>query len=596
MIGGLHALCRDQRGAVSIFTIGAMLLLIGIVGLVIDVGVLYLTRRHLQLATDAAALAAARQPDDAQAVAQAMMAQNGFPAASVAAVGGYYCGQTAVAVSARFSPSAMNPACPSPGAFNAARVVATVPARLFFARYLLPGGYGPGPIVTSATAATIDAAGLRAGTTVASVSSEESPLLNAALGSLLGGNVNLTAASYSGLVSTDVAARPLLDALATRLNATAGTYGQLLDLTASVDVVLQAAAQVLAEQGDVAGASAAVLGLQALQGKVPASRGIRIGDLFGLDVWKDVPIGGPAAINAGLNAMQLASAAIQLANGTNAAVVEQNVTLPGGLATAGVEISAIEKPQQPYFVFGPAGVSVHTAQVRLKLSLQALSLPGVNPLVRLPIYVEVGSGDARISRIDCGANPPTDAVVHVAASSAAANVYIGTVTSSANAMKNFSTPVTIAPATVLSVPIKLLFIDLSSVGVALKAQAPVGQGAQTTLLFRQPGAARGANEGVIGLPPDPGTSAQAESINPSGGLAGKLFSSIEVSLTPQNLVTAVLNIVTSAVSDLLANTVSPLLALLDPTLTSLLKALGIRVGFMDVWVPGVRCAVPVLVS
>src|SRR3546814_6688680 len=104
------------------------------------------------------------------------------------------------------------------------------------------------------------------------------------------------------------------DALALDLGLTGGTYGELLESQVSVDQLLDDAISALSAPGLGVDATTAIAGLQLLQGKVPAARTIELGELFGLGVWQDSRIGGPAAINAGLNALQLASAALQLAD------------------------------------------------------------------------------------------------------------------------------------------------------------------------------------------------------------------------------------------------------------------------------------------
>src|SRR3546814_7965645 len=71
----------------------------------------------------------------------------------------------------------------------------------------------------------VDAAWLRAGTGVASISAADSLVMNATINSLLGsGNVGLTAAHYDALASADADARVVLDALALDLGLTGGTY------------------------------------------------------------------------------------------------------------------------------------------------------------------------------------------------------------------------------------------------------------------------------------------------------------------------------------------------------------------------------------
>lgn len=571
----MKALLHDRRGAISVFAVGVMLLLIGMTALTVDVGLWYLKRRDLQAATDAAALAAVQNPAATTATAGAMLTANGFAAANVNAVTmGFYCVNPAVPAANRFSATAAS------GCTDAVRVESFADVPLFFARPFLSGNSAMRRLHITATAIRIDAAGLRAGTAVASVSTADALLMNATFDSLLGGtNVGLSAAHYSALAGIDVGARGLLGALAAKVGVSGGTYRQLLAANASVDDVLDAAIAALSTPGSAADAATAIAGLQLLRGKVPAVRTIAIGKLFHLGAWQDMAIGGPAAINGGLNALQIASAAFQLANGQNAAAAQQTVTLPGGLARATLEVSAIEPPQDAYFAFGPKGTSVHTAQMRLKLNMQI-----IGQLVQLPLYVELGSGDARIAGINCGPNAG-DAQVSVAGRSAAANVYIGTVSAGPSAMKNFSTPVSVSPAWLLNLSVPLV----GPVGVGFSAHVPIGAGAETIVTFTSSGAGP-----TIGAPPAPGNKGQVVSTGLAGSLSSGLLGSLTLATSPVGLggVVAALSPVTSLIN----NTIKPLLALLDPTLDTLVKALGLKLGFMELWVPGVRCGVPVLVT
>src|SRR3546814_775986 len=338
----------------------------------------------------AAALAAAGNPAQAQSIAALLMSQNGFAAENLVAVTpGYYCASTLLPPESRFttSPPASAECSAVSASANAVRVEASAESPVFFARPFLSAANQPLRISASATAMRVDAAGLRAGTGVASISTADSLVMNATINSLLGGgNIGLTAAHYDALASADANAGAVLDALALDLGLTGGTYGELLESQVSVDQLLDAAISALSAPGLGVDATTAIAGLQLLQGKVPAARTIELGELFGLGVWQDSRIGGPAAINAGLNALQLAIAALQLANGQNVLATTETVALPGGLATATVEVSAIEPPQQPWFAFGPVGTQVHTAQLRMKFTLGL-----IGQAMQLPFYLELGS-------------------------------------------------------------------------------------------------------------------------------------------------------------------------------------------------------------
>jgi Flp pilus assembly protein TadG len=117
--GFAPAICEDQSGAIAVLMALGLTVLIGIVGLAIDVGLWYKTNRGLQNAADAAVIAAALDGTDAYASqAKAITAQYGFVDGSN--------GITVTALN--------NQTCPSPStATDCYRVtVAQASAPLFF--------------------------------------------------------------------------------------------------------------------------------------------------------------------------------------------------------------------------------------------------------------------------------------------------------------------------------------------------------------------------------------------------------------------------------------------------------------------------------
>src|SRR5690606_8445891 len=114
--------------------------------------------------------------------------------------------------------------------------------------------------------------------------------------------------------------------------------------------------------------------------------------------------------------MQLTSFSLQLADRNHAVTVPASSLGIPNLASVRVAATVIEPPVRPYFAFGPEGARVHSAQVRVKLELEVLNLvPQLGVGVRVPLYIEAASGDARIDRIGCSGNPASDAVVTVSA-------------------------------------------------------------------------------------------------------------------------------------------------------------------------------------
>src|SRR3546814_3500160 len=91
----MKRLMVDERGAISVLAAGVMILMVGMAALTVDAGLWYLEHRRLRNAADAAALAAAGNPAQAQSIAALLMSQNGFAAENLVAVTpGYYCAST----------------------------------------------------------------------------------------------------------------------------------------------------------------------------------------------------------------------------------------------------------------------------------------------------------------------------------------------------------------------------------------------------------------------------------------------------------------------------------------------------------------------
>lgn len=627
----------SERGAIAPFAAIVLVVVLGAAAMSTDVGAWFSEKRDLQAATDAAALAAVSDPvllaaanvTAIKANATELLNKNSGAAPTLRQADlGVYCAyardKDGKLPKPRFSTTIAT--CdgdlrgPGTAVANAVRVQATSAAPTFLSRVLYPnGGQKALTIPASATAARIDEAAFQAGTGVAELNGG---IANALLKALLGGGISLTVAQYDGLLKTDVQALPFLNALATNLNITAGTYNSLLNTRASVGQVLDAAVQVLNQQGHLADVQVQALNaLLDLKGKVTTPNDIRLGDLIDLGVWKPQPIGSPnpaSALDAGLNLYQLVTFSAQLANGNNAVAIPGLGLNLGPVLNISLQATAIEPPQKPYFTLGPVGAQVHTAQVRLKLNLSLLNLPGLTGSgVNLPIYIEVGQGDARLSSITCGREPATDAVVKVSATSAVAAVYIGDVDN--NVMKNFSKPVTVGPAKLIDVNLLGLVDVVSVTGLA---KVPVGAGAPTTLTFTQPqpGPQPVAPEppgktGIIGPVSGDGQRARAISSGMAENLGQALYNNLDIEVgLLANLVQVNVNLKQDSCVRLLGiplacfgktdgsdgrallALLSGVLGLVDNLLDPLVQALGLQLGYIDVYVTGVRCGVPVLVE
>jgi uncharacterized membrane protein len=567
----------DDRGAVALIAAISMTAVFALVALVADLGAAYVAKRDLQAAADAAAMSGTFPIAEDSTVANAWQtfAQNylakNISAASMTATRGVYCPDAAVAPSSRYTANVATCADNSAiSTYNAVQVKATVPSPLYFGR--LFGAASP-TLSATATAAQINEAGFYAGSGTVSINAG---LINAMLnGVLAGSSINLTAVQYQALLNTNIDALTFFNKLATNVGATAGTYNSVLRSTASVQNVLQAEIDALNAPGSLASVA-----LGTLKAEIVGAPTIALSNLFDLGAWQNVGVGAvntATGLTANLNLYQLASLTAQVAGGTSF------VTLPTaslgipGVASLSAASSVIEPPQGPAFVFSPVGVTVHTAQVRLQLSLQLLSaLSVVNSLgvslgsapVSLPVYVEVGSGNAQLTGITCG-YPTSNAQVNILAQSGAAQAYVGTV--SKTVMSNVSSPVTVSPATLVNL--------LNVLTVTASGEVSVGSPAPTLLTFDQTDM----------------TDATAQTVTSTGmlsNLLGTLASSTTLSGT---LLGAKLPSTSNTLKSL--NTLlAPAFAGLDPLVDGLLAGLGIKIGYLDVTATGVRCGVPALVD
>ncbi|MGE7994419.1 pilus assembly protein TadG-related protein, partial [Pseudomonas sp. NPDC089554] len=370
-----------QGGAIGLMAALTLGLALVFMVLVVDSGRLYLEQHKLQRIADMAALEAAGQlavcigsGPQATAVARAAATRNGHaPGNPLLASCGYL--QTGANSLRTFTSDATR---------NEAikvQVDETVTTSIAAGLYTLTQGEGL-PLTTTLRATAVASAPmppqamLSIRTTLATVDSRQSVLLNALL-SALGGNVQLDVAGWNGLATTNLNLLKYLDQLAVDLNLTVGDYQQLLNANATATQLLQAAVKVLQQSG---AAADVVTNL----GKVALGAGN--GTLLHLGEILDIQNGtAQAGLDTSIQLLQLVQGVIQLAASETAA----NVDLPLsalGLVNGRVRLKVIE-PQQISSVGDPRTdeLKVHTAQVRAMISLD---LPLLTPIIGLLNAVE----------------------------------------------------------------------------------------------------------------------------------------------------------------------------------------------------------------
>jgi uncharacterized membrane protein len=572
----LSARAGGERGAVTLVASISMTVILGLAALVADAGALHLAKQRLQAATDAAALSATYPIAEGTggsplSFAQSYLAKNISGASIVSAISGTYCPDSAASVSGRFTAGQTKCANESDiTAQNAVQVTANVVSPLYFGRVLTGGASET--LTATATAAQINEAGFYAGTGTASLNAG---LVNAILMSVLpGSSINLSLAQYNGLLGANIDALAFMNALATNVGISSGTYNSVLTSSATVQQVIQSEIDALNTPGSVASVA-----LNTLKTDIVGSPRLTLSSLLDVGAWKDVGIGSvtePSALSATLNAFQLASLTAQVANGASFANIPTTSLGVPGVATTTAAASVIQPPQGPAFAFSPVGVTVHTAQVRLQLNLQllsALSVPSglsvVSAPVNLPIYLEVAPGNAQLTGITCGFNPATDAQIQIQASSGLAKAYVGTV--SKTVMSNVTNPVTVSPATLVNV--------LNLITVTGQGSASVGGSNLTNLTFNQ--------TQIANLTP--------QTVG-STSLGGSLISSLGNSTTLSGTLLGISLAPASPTLKSLTSLLAPVFAGLDPIVDNLLAGLGIQVGTISVTATGVRCGAPTLVD
>jgi len=546
---------RDRRGGVAVITAMFLTLILALAALAVDMGWVYLQSRRLQGVADLAAITAANDIGRAQVAAQATVTANGggwrTPPQTTVTLG-RYTGDAAVPVKARFQATAVDP--------DAVKVSVASEAELFFGAALL--GRPSVPIRREATAARADLASFSIGSRLASL---KGGLANALLGDLTGSQVNLSVMDYDALADADVSLFSYLDAVSTRLDLKGPTYDQVLQADLTTGQALQALADVLSASGDSQAASATRTLALSAGDRTPA----HLDALASLGPYgdQDHVSGGPAATVA-LSAMDLAQALLQAGAGDRQLKLDLGATVPG-LADTDVWL-AIGEPMNnaPYMtVTQDKTVVVRTSQARLYVDakLAGSGLLGGLAQVRLPVLVELASGEARLKEIDCGRKAATLEV-----KPSIGSLKIGDI--DLTALNDFKRPLTVARAKLVKAP---LF------GVSGKSDVALGGASWQTVSFTAAEVKAGAVKTV-------------KTNDTLAAASASLLTNLDLDVDFASLIHVGLGdaAILAALKPLLEAATPPL----DGVITSLTDLLGLGVGEADVRVNGLRCGVAALVA
>ena len=533
----------DRRGAVAVIAAVAGGLLCIVTAVTIDLGMLALHTRRVQGAADLAALSAAHNLEQGEAVVgragQATVQANVAPDVSVtvATTLGVYAPDPARARDERFTAGGQTP--------NAARVQVTSRAPLFFTQLLL--GKDEVRVTRRATASTATGAPPKAMFSIGSrLAGLDDGVANQVLSGLTGSKVSLSLMDYRRLADLDVNLLGFTDALATDLDIAIGDYDRLL----ATDVDAGRALKVLERLagGDDGGA----LGRLA---SASVGTKVKLGDLIGVEAQS--PQGIREGLDASVSAMDLAMAMLEVGGGDRQ--IALNLGVPAGLADLRTSLAIGERPNRsPWLTVTANGQPIiRTAQARLYVRAKtAQSLSGL-ARVELPILIEMAASEARLKSLSCD---PAHAV-EVDVRPGLARASIGVVDEAR--LGDFKTPLTPQRATLLSV--------LGLVSITGKADVEAADIGFRPLRF---------DAGDI----DNQRTKTMASRGFASGAVTSLLARLDVDVNVIGLGLG-LGDLTKALGRLL----EPLGPVLDGALNPVLDLLGLKLGEADVTVHGLSC-------
>jgi uncharacterized membrane protein len=544
---------RDRRGSIATTTAITFTVLVGFTALGVDVGNMFADRRKAQSTADLAAIAAVSDLVNADKAASDTVARNGYlNNATFALEYGTYTPDATTAPASRFKTG-------DAASANAARITLTTVTPLYFSGLIT--GKDSFVIKTTATATRSAFASFAIGSRLASVNGG---LLNQMLGGMLGTSLSLSAMDYQALLDTQIDMFGFMDALAGRLHLTAASYSSVLSSNAAITDVIGAMVDAGTKQYGVTNA-----GVQALSGVAASVAGItstvKVGSLVDLGPYDSLPVGDTPKATISTAAYDLLSATAQIANGQHQVQAALALNVPG-IASASLKFAVGERPQgTSWITVGSEGASVHTAQTRLLLTVQVAG-SGAASLINLPIYIEVASATATLSKLQCGFPNVATSAATLGVTPGVLDAWIGTVSDSQ--FNNFST----APN-----PPAAALVNTALVKITGRAHASITNMSATPVTFSYSEIQQKTKKTV-------GTT------DFSSALLRGLISDTQLDVSVLGL-----GLGLGGLSSLVSATLSNATPAIDQVLNSALQTLGVGLGQADVWMLGVRCDGAVLV-
>ncbi|MGI9080540.1 MAG: pilus assembly protein TadG-related protein [Acidimicrobiales bacterium] len=537
----------DERGSIIILaTVGIVLSMIA-AALAVDLGRLASDKRTDQKIADLAALDAARQLTSAATActaAQASATRNGY--------GSLACSDVVLGY-----------IDPVSKAFVAGGVMDTVQVKVrsaFSAAF--PFVSGPSSTGGKAAAAIVPHGGFTLGSSLVTLNTSQSTLLNPVIGQMIGGSsLSLSLVSWRGLSTGSITLAALKTQLAS-MGFTVGSVSQLLTTSLTVAQLYQATANALTLGGDSVDASV----LNVLKLAATFTTQIKLGDFLNVDQGSD-----GVALGSRLNLLQLVNGSAQasaLDGSHTVSISNLGLTVPG-VASTGLTLSVIDPPKTYIGAKGGPVPPLSTGQIdltltpKLDLDVTIAGLVGAKVMNDLPVRVSVAGAKGYIKDITCGTTPSMTVNVDPTAFSGSATT---------------STPLRLA--TVVSLPVvgtvTTPLLDVGTTSAVPSTDAP-------------------AQDVAFSYPTEFFPTASSKHIGSQPvGLQG-----LTRFTAGTTTVLGVLPLPTATVVTTIFNALSPVLGSVDNTiLTPLLSALGMDIGGADVTAlaDAFKCDTPGLVG
>ena len=530
----------DEKGAILVLSAIGLVVAMIAAGLAVDIGRLASYARTDQKVADLAALDAVRVlPTDPTAAAQASAARNGFPTTtgySVAAVEGVKSGS----------------ACQALSGAGSVCVTVTSPHTNTF-----PFLGGRTSVTRTSVASNAAFGGFTIGSSLVTIDTSRSTLLNKFMGGILkGSDLSLSAVSWQGLAAGNVTLSALQTQLAS-MGFSVGTVSQLLSTNLTVNQLLQASAAALTAQGTVASLAAATT-LTTLRASITNSTQFTLGQFMHVSQGAD-----NTALASQLNVFQLLTSSAEVANGSNFINISNVGIAVGSVTSTDVSLQVIQPPQS---YWGPVGGSVTTGQVSLTVTPH-LNLPVTVPLLAsvtvtgaFPVKVTAAGATGTLTAATCSGSAGITVNVDPTA-------FSGSATSSLNAL--------VAVA---------LIGNIANVTIPTTNVVPTTDGGASDLTFAYPSE----------FPPPAGTTTSKHTGSQPIGLS-TLTQVTAGTPTVQLLGVTPLPVPVGTIVSAVLSAITPVLANVDNlVMTPLLQALGLDVGSADVTADALTCAVPAL--